>query len=220
MIEKDLINSIKDPDGQLALEAQAGDVTAEETIIRKYSGIVTSKAKAYFMAGADENDVMQEGFIGLLRAVRKYDPTKKASFATFAEICVTRQIIDAIRSADRVKHKALNTSISLNKPLFGGDYGTQQTSAGEAGNSAVTLGDTLKAGVDQSPEEMVVIRDVAYYILNNGDNIFSDFEIQVLSELTKGYSKDQIAAKLNKSRKSIENALNRTRRKVIDYLWE
>ncbi len=215
MLKKELINSIENPEIQLAAEAQAGDSLAEETLIRKYSGIVYKKARAYFMAGADAEDVVQEGMIGLLKAVRTYDADKNATFGTYAERCVTNQIISAIRSADRVKHKPLNTSISLNKPLT--DANAPQ-GAGE--NSEITLGDTLGTAPADSPDELLVIKDVAYYILNNGDNIFSDLEMKVLSEYTKGFTSGQIAERLGKSPKSVDNALQRTRKKVINYLWE
>ena len=215
MLKKELINSIENPEIQLAAEAQAGDSLAEETLIRKYSGVVYKKARAYFMAGADAEDVVQEGMIGLLKAVRNYDADKNASFGTYAERCVTNQIISAIRSADRVKHKPLNTSISLNKPLT--DANAPQ-GAGE--NSEITLGDTLGTAPADSPDELLVIKDVAYYILNNGDNIFSDLEMKVLSEYTKGFTSGQIAERLGKSPKSVDNALQRTRKKVINYLWK
>lgn len=214
MSKKNLINSITNPDNLLAAEAQAGDVTAEETLLRKYSNIVTRKAKAYFMVGADADDVMQEGMIGLMKAVRNFNPDKNATFATFAEVCITRQIISAIRKADRIKHKPLNTSISLNRPVTS----SSELSGGEI--DGVTLGDTLRAGNTHSPEEILIIKDVAAYILYNGDNIFSDFEMQVLSEVVKGYSYDQIAEKLGKTKKSIDNALQRTKKKVNDYLWK
>ena len=202
MLKNDLLESIANPDDQLAAEAQSGDITAEETLIRKYSYIVMRKAKAFFMAGADADDVMQEGMIGLLRAVRQYDPAKSASFATFAEICVTSQIISAIRSADRIKNKALNTSVSLNVPESEG----------------IPLEDTLRANKADTPEEMLLLKDVTYYILNNGDNVFSDFEMRVLNEAMKGYSYDQIAEKLGKTPKSIDNALQRAKKKINAYL--
>ena len=151
--------------------------------------------------------------IGLMKAIRSFNPDKNAAFATFAEVCITRQIISAIRMADRIKHKPLNTSVSLNRPITS----DSELSAGE--NEGVTLGDTLRAGDAYSPEEMLIIKDVAAYILYNGDNIFSDFEMQVLSEAIKGYSYDQIAGKLGKTKKSIDNALQRTKKKVNDYLW-
>ncbi len=215
MLKKDLINSIENPEIQLAAEAQAGDALAEETLIRKYSGIVYKKARAYFMAGADAEDVVQEGMIGLLKAVRNYDADKDASFGTFAERCVTNQIISAIRSADRIKHKPLNTSVSLSKPV---GEGTGANTAGDA--SEVTLGDTLSTGTADSPDELLIIKDVAYYILNNGDNIFSDLEMKVLTEYIKGFTTGQIAQRLGKSPKSVDNALQRTRHKVNNYLWK
>lgn len=214
MLKKELINSIENPEIQLAAEAQAGDALAEETLIRNYSGIVYKKARAYFMAGADAEDVVQEGMIGLLKAVRSYDADKNASFGTFAERCVTNQIISAIRSADRIKHKPLNTSVSLNKPV------SADAASGAADQSEITLGDTLSTNPADSPDEMLVIKDVAYYILNNGDNVFSDLEMKVLSEYIKGFTSSQIAERLGKTSKSVDNALQRTRKKVNAYLWK
>ena len=215
MLKKELINSIENPEIQLSAEAQAGDALAEETLIRNYAGIVYKKARVYFMAGADAEDVVQEGMIGLLKAVRSYDADKNASFGTYAERCVTNQIISAIRSADRIKHKPLNTSVSLNKPVTQG--GAAQ---GTPEGAEITLGDTLRTDPADSPDEMLIIKDVAYYILNNGDNIFSDLEMQVLNEYIKGFTTGQIAERLGKSSKSVDNALQRTRKKVISYLWK
>ena len=213
MLEKDLLNSIENPDRPLAIDAQNGVDEAEEALIRKYSGIVYNKARAYFMVGAGLEDVVQEGLIGLLKAVRKYDPDKNVSFGAFAETCVTNQIISAIRSADRIKHKPLNTSVSFSKPL-GADGG------GQADEGEITLGDTISANPADSPDQMVSIKDVAFYILNNGDNIFSKFEMEVLNELVKGYSSDQIATKLGKGQKSVDNAIQRCKIKVNEYLWK
>ena len=213
MLKKELINSIENPEIQLAAEAQAGDALAEETLIRNYSGIVYKKARAYFMAGADAEDVVQEGMIGLLKAVRSYDADKNASFGTYAERCVTNQIISAIRSADRIKHKPLNTSVSLNKPV------SAEASSG-ADQQEITLGDTLSTNPADSPDEMLIIKDVAYYILNNGDNVFSDLEMKVLNEYIKGFTSSQIAERLGKSSKSVDNALQRTKKKVNAYLWK
>ena len=215
MLKNELISSIENPEIQLAAEAQAGDPLAEETLIRNYAGIVYKKARAYYMAGADMEDVVQEGMIGLLKAVRNYDADKNASFGTFAERCVTNQIITAIRSADRIKHKPLNTSVSLSRPVSGG--GEAQ---GAAELSEITLGDTLSTDPADSPDEMLIIKDVAYYILNNGDNIFSDLEMKVLNEYIKGFTTGQIAQRLGKSSKSVDNALQRTRKKVNHYLWK
>ncbi|MGN0704258.1 MAG: sigma-70 family RNA polymerase sigma factor [Lentihominibacter sp.] len=195
------------PDDQLAALAQGGDLDAEEALLKKYKDAVRIKANMYYMAGADEDDVMQEGMIGLMKAIRQYSPEREASFGTFAGICITRQIISAIRSADRDKHKALNTSVSLSKPL-------------ETDNDEVTLADTLSSDSVESPEEMLIFKDIVYYILHNGDNIFSEFEMNVLSEFIKGNDYDKIADKLGKNVKSVDNAMQRTRKKILGYLFK
>ena len=193
-------------DRDLVLKAQSGDLDAEETLMRKYKETVKIKAKMYYMAGADEDDVVQEGMIGLLKAIRQYDADKETSFGTFAGICITRQIISAIRSADRDKHKALNTSVSLSDPL--------KDESGE-----MTVEDTLRTDMAEDPETLLVMKDIAGYILHNGDNILSDLEMEVLSEVLKGRSHEEIAEKLGKNSKSIDNALQRTKKKIVSYLW-
>ena len=195
------------PDDKLAALAQSGNLDAEEALLKKYKDAVRIKATMYYMAGADEDDVMQEGMIGLMKAIRQYSPEREASFGTFAGICITRQIISAIRSADRDKHKALNTSVSLSRPL-------------ETGNEEVTLADTLSSGTGESPEEMLIFKDIVYYILHNGDNIFSEFEMNVLSEFIKGNDYEKIADKLGKNVKSVDNAMQRTRKKILGYLFK
>ena len=191
---------------ELVLKAQAGDLEAEETLMRKYKETVKIKAKMYYMAGADEDDVVQEGMIGLLKAIRQYDAEKEVTFGTFASLCITRQIISAIRSAGRDKHKALNTSVSLSDPL--------KEDSGE-----MTVEDTLTTNMAENPETLLVMKDIAGYILHNGDNILSDFEMEVLSEVLKGRSHEEIAEKLDKNIKSIDNALQRTKKKIVSYLW-
>ena len=195
------------PDDKLAALAQSGNLDAEEALLKKYKDAVRIKANMYYMAGADEDDVMQEGMIGLMKAIRQYSPEREASFGTFAGICITRQIISAIRSADRDKHKALNTSVSLSRPL-------------ETGNEEVTLADTLSSGTGESPEEMLIFKYIVYYILHNGDNIFSEFEMNVLSEFIKGNDYEKIADKLGKNVKSVDNAMQRTRKKILGYLFK
>lgn len=193
-------------DKELVLKAQAGDLDAEESLMRKYKETVKIKAKMYYMAGADEDDVVQEGMIGLLKAIRQYDAEKDAAFGTFAGVCVTRQIISAIRTADREKHKALNTSISLSDPLK------------DSGDD-MTLEDTLRTNMAENPETLLVFKDIVYYIMNNGDNILSDFEMEVLSEMVKGKNYEEIAEKLGRNPKSIDNAMQRIKKKVVAYLW-
>lgn len=194
-------------DDELAVMAQGGDISAEEVLMRKYKETVRIKSKMYYMAGADEDDIVQEGMIGLLKAIRQFDPEREASFGTFAGICITRQIISAIRAAGRDKHKALNTSVSLSNPVIDDE-------------DDITIADTLKTNVVENPEELLVFKDIAYYILHNGENVFSSFEMQVLNEFLKENDFEKISKKLGKSIKSIDNAMQRVKRKVIDYLWK
>lgn len=193
-------------DQEMVIRAQQGDLEAEEALMRKYKDVVKIKSRYYYMAGADEDDVIQEGMIGLLKAIRQYDPEKEAGFATFAGICITRQIISAIRMADREKHKPLNTSVSLSKPVGSEEEG-------------MTLADTMMASGGESPEALLVVKDLAYYIMHNEDNVFSDFEMQVLNEMVRENDYEEIARRLGRSSKSIDNAMQRIKRKIAEYLF-
>lgn len=207
MMINDETPCLQHTDEELVVMAQEGNLDAEEFLMRKYKETVKIKSRYYYMAGADEDDIVQEGMIGLLKAIRQYDAAKEASFATFAGICITSQIINAIRSADREKHRALNTSVSLSKPV------------GED-NEDLILEDTLMTGLAETPENLLVIKDVVYYVMHNGDNIFSDFEMQVLNELIKGSGYDKTSSKLGKNYKSIDNAMQRIKKKIIKYLQQ
>lgn len=193
-------------DQEMVIRAQQGDLEAEESLVRKYKEIVKIKSRYYYMAGADEDDVVQEGMIGLLKAIRQYDPEKEVSFATFAGVCITRQIISAIRMADREKHKVLNISVSLSKPVGGEE-------------EDVTLADTLMVSGGESPEALLVVKDLAYYIMHNEGNVFSEFEMQVLNEMVRDNDYEKIARRLKRSSKSVDNAMQRIKKKVIRYLW-
>lgn len=193
-------------DEQLALAARDGDITAEEALLRRYKGLARSKAKMYYMVGADEDDVLQEGMIGLLKAVRKFEPGKEASFRTFAGLCVTNQIISAIRAADRKKHEILNSSVSLEETLPA------------AGDAQLRVEDTLAASPADTPEQMLVFKDIAECIMHNDRKIFSRYEMEVLTALMMGMDRDEIAAHLGKTPRSVENCLGRVRKKVRDYI--
>ena len=158
------------------------------------------------MAGADEDDIVQEGMIGLLKAIRQFDAAKEVPFGTFASLCITRQIISAIRMAGRDKHKALNTSVSLNNPVIDE-------------NEDVTIADTIRTNMTENPEELLVFKDIAEYILI-WDNVFSDFEMQVINELIKTGDYGKVSEKLGRSVKSIDNAMQRARKKIVNYLWQ
>ena len=198
-------------DNDLALQAQAGDLDAEEELLRRYKGLAKAKATMYYMVGADEDDVLQEGMIGLLKAVRQYDPEKEASFRTFAGICVTTQILSAIRTTRRDKHKALNTSLSL-------DASYSKETQNSPGDGVFRLEDTLIASPADSPEQMLVMQDILECILHNDDRVFSDYELQVLTERMRGRSVQQIADDLGRTRKSVDNCMHRAKQKIIAYL--
>ena len=200
-----------DSDTLLAQRAREGDLAAEEELLRRYIKLVRAKANMYFMAGADEDDVLQEGMIGLLKAVRQFDPEKEASFQTFAGICVTTQIISAIRTSQRNKHKALNTSVSLDTSIGG------EQSAAE-GEPKLRLEDTLTASPADGPEQMLVMQDILECILHNEDRVFSEYELQVLTERIRGKKAEQIAEELGRTKKSVDNCLHRARQKILGYL--
>lgn len=192
-------------DEKLVTLAQNGDEIAEEYLIRKFKNVVRSKAHLYFMVGADSEDIVQEGMIGIFKAIRSYNKTKQASFHTFAEICINRQIITAIKRATRLKHSPLNSSVSLSKPLSDTEPDT-------------TLEETLSASSNTDPEALFLLKEDMGYIEGNGAEIFSDLELTVWNEYLKGKSYLQIAVITGRSPKAIDNAIQRTKRKLELYL--
>jgi RNA polymerase sporulation-specific sigma factor len=190
---------------ELVMLAQNGDSNAEEFLIRKYKDVVRSKAHLYFMVGADSEDIVQEGMIGIFKAIRSYDSTKQTSFHTFAKICINRQIITAIKRATRLKHSPLNTSVSLNKPFSDMEPDT-------------TLEEILSSDSNTDPEAIILLKENMGYIEGNGSEIFSDLELSVWNEYLKGKSYIQIAEITGKSTKTIDNAIQRTKRKLELYL--
>lgn len=192
-------------DEKLVNLAQDGDEIAEEFLIRKYKDVVRSKAHLYFMVGADSEDIVQEGMIGIFKAIRSYNKTRQASFHTFAEICINRQIITAIKRATRLKHSPLNTSVSLSKPLSETEPDT-------------TLEETLSSNSNTDPEALFLLKEDIDYIEGNGTEIFSDLELSVWNEYLKGRSYLQIAEITGRSPKAIDNAIQRTKRKLELYL--
>lgn len=185
--------------------AQNGDQEAEEYLIRKYKDVVRSKAHLYFMVGADSEDIVQEGMIGIFKAIKSYQNSRQASFRTFAEICINGQIITAIKRAGRLKHSPLNTSISLNKPISDGE-------------KEQTLEETLLSNSHTDPEAIVLLKEDMDYIEGNSGDILSDLELRVWNEFLQGKSYAQIAEATGKSPKAIDNAVQRTKRKIESYL--
>lgn len=188
-------------DEELVVEAKQGNVMAEEWLIEKYQNFVKGKAKSYFLIGADKEDIYQEGMIGLYKAIRDFKPDKLSSFKAFAELCVTRQIITAIKTATRQKHIPLNTYISLNKPIYDEE-------------SDRTLLDILSGVKVSDPEELVISREEVEHIESEISDILSDLEMEVLMAYLDGKSYQEIACDLDRHAKSIDNALQRVKRKL------
>ena len=195
-------------DIELVKRAQAGDDKAEEELLQRHKSLVRTKANLYYIIGADEEDVLQEGMIGLFNAIRKYDDSQAASFSTFAGHCIANQIISAIRSANTRKHQILNESVSLDESI-------STAKGNRSGVVELRVEDTL-ATPSETPEQMLVIKDIAECIIHNNDSIFSKYEMDVLSGLLQGKDRHQIASDLGKTDRSVENCLQRVRRKAID----
>ncbi|WP_315118871.1 RNA polymerase sporulation sigma factor SigH [uncultured Clostridium sp.] len=188
-------------DEEIVIEAKRGNVRAQEYLINKYENFVKSKAKSYFLIGADKEDIYQEGMIGLYKAIRDFKPDKLSSFKAFAELCVTRQIITAIKTATRQKHIPLNTYISLNKPIYDEE-------------SDRTLMDILSESKITDPEELIISREEMGYIQNEIGEVLSNLEMEVLMSYIDGKSYQEIACDLDRHAKSIDNALQRVKRKL------
>ncbi len=188
-------------DEEIVIEAKKGDVRAQEHLISKYENFVKSKAKSYFLIGADKEDIYQEGMIGLNKAIRDFKPDKLSSFKAFAELCVTRQIITAIKTATRQKHIPLNTYVSLNKPIYDEE-------------SDRTLMDILSEAKIADPEELVISREEMGHIQNEIGEVLSNLEMEVLMSYIDGKSYQEIACDLDRHAKSIDNALQRVKRKL------
>lgn len=194
-------------DEEIIDETRAGNARALEYLIEKYKGFVRAKARTYFLIGADREDIIQEGMIGLYKAIRDFREDKLSSFRAFAELCITRQIITAIKTATRQKHIPLNSYISLNKPIFDDE-------------SDRTLMDIISEDTINDPEEMVINREEFSGIEEKMGEILSGLECEVLSLYLEGKSYQEIACDLDRHVKSIDNALQRVKRKLEKYLEE
>ncbi len=194
-------------DEQIVEMSHQGDSAAEEYLLDKYKNFVRSKARSYFLVGADHEDIVQEGMIGLYKAIRDYRNDKLSSFRAFAELCITRQIITAIKTATRQKHIPLNNYVSLNKPLYDEE-------------SDRTLLDVIVEGRTADPEELIINRENVGNIHTKMNEILSGLEQEVLNAYLDGKSYQEIAAALGRHVKSIDNALQRVKRKLEKYLEE
>ena len=197
LTDEEIVLKIKAPGGRAALDY----------LIHKYRNFVRAKARSYFLIGADREDIIQEGMIGLYKAIRDFrnDKDERSSFRAFAELCVTRQIITAIKTATRQKHIPLNSYVSLNKPIYDED-------------SERTLLDVLSGACIADPEELVIGREEFIEIEEKLKEILSDFERRVLMSFLEEKSYQEIAVDLDRGVKSIDNALQRVKRKLEKYM--
>lgn len=194
-------------DEEVIEEAKSGNNKALEYLINKYKSFVRAKARTYFLIGADREDIIQEGMIGLYKAIRDYREDKLSSFRAFAELCITRQIITAIKTATRQKHIPLNSYVSLNKPIFDEE-------------SDRTLMDVISEESISDPEEMIINREEFNGIESKIGELLSGLEWEVLSLYLQGKSYQEIAEELDRHVKSIDNALQRVKRKLEKFLEE
>jgi len=182
-----------------------GNSDALDFLIHKYRNFVRAKARSYFLIGADREDIVQEGMIGLYKAIRDYKGDKLASFKAFAELCITRQIITAIKTATRQKHIPLNSYVSLDKPIYDEE-------------SDRTLMDVISGAKVLDPEELIINQEEFDHIEIKMAELLSDLERKVLSLYLDGQSYQEISEELNRHVKSIDNALQRVKRKLERYL--
>ena len=191
-------------DEVLAGLAQAGDREAEDILIRRYVEMIRGKAHLYFIVGADSEDVIQEGMIGLFKAIHDYSGNREATFKTFAELCINRQILTAVKTASRLKHQPLNDSVSLSTPV-------DETGGG-------TLEESLGGDMASNPEAVFMENTLSSLLTDENSTLFSSMERRVLKEYLAGRKYPEIAKLLGKSYKTIDNAMQRIRKKINEYV--
>ena len=193
-------------DLQLVLKARNGDEFARDALIRRYTSFVRMKASSYFLAGGDGEDLVQEGLIGLCKAMRDFRPDKETSFRSFAELCVTRRIITAIKTATRFKHSPLNTYVSFS-----------HTPAGQDPDSDVTLGDALPGSHVEEPSVVVISSEELQSLVFCLGTGLSRLEADALRLYLEGSSYEDMADELGCDTKTIDNALQRVKRKILSH---
>jgi len=200
--------SIRDAaDEELVEQARAGDEVALEHLLHRYKNFTRAKARSYFLVGADKEDIVQEGMIGLYKSIRDFQAERQTSFRAFAELCITRQIITAIKSATRQKHIPLNSYVSLNRPV-----------SNEDGDQDRVLVDVLSTHTAADPVELVISAEEVKSMQTSFAEILSDLEAHVLHLYLEGKSYQDIATSLKRHVKSIDNALQRIKRKVEGHM--
>lgn len=188
-------------DEKLIENVELNDINALDCLIKRYNDVVNMKANKFFMIGAEKEDMVQEGMIGLYKAVKSFDSEKQNSFKTFANMCIERQLITAVKNSNRQKHIPLNSSVSLNASAYEEDDDT-------------AVIDVLDANAEEDPSEIIANREYFNYVQKKIDESLSDFEKQVLEQYKKGQSYVKIAEKLNSKVKSVDTAIQRIRKKA------
>ena len=200
-LEEAFINYEDLTDEAVAELARNYDGDALEYLLNKYKNFVRAKARSYFLIGADREDIVQEGMIGLYKAIRDFRPSKMTSFRAFAELCITRQIITAIKTATRQKHRPLNSYVSLNKPAYDEE-------------SDRMLIDVLSSVKVSNPEDIIIGQEDYSTIESKMGKLLSPLEMQVLRKYIEGKSYFEVADELGRSVKSVDNALQRVKNKL------
>lgn len=194
-------------DQELITRYRQGNDIAAETLMDRYKNLVKARVRGYFLIGADPEDIIQEGMIGLYKAIRDYRDDRRVSFQAFAEVCIIRQVITAVKTATRQKHIPLNSYISLSKPVYEDD-------------SERTLVDIVCEDADSDPEKVVIDKENFAKIERDIGKLLSKFEWKVLTLYLQGRTYQEIADALNKELKSIDNALQRIKKKLTSKLGE
>lgn len=185
---------------QILTLAKDGNKHAVEFLLDKYKNFVKAKARTYFLIGAEKSDIIQEGMIGLYKAIKDYNPEGGSSFRSFADLCITRQIITAVKTATRLKHLPLNSYISLNKP------------SDDEGENAMV--ESIPEALHPDPEEIMINKERMHHIEQQLHLLLSKYEIEVLRGYISGKSYQEMSAELGKPEKSIDNALQRIKKKL------
>ena len=196
-------------DEQIVTEIKQGDEYALSYLLEKYKELVNMKVGKYFMVGAEKEDIMQEGMIGLYKAIKNFDTQKQNSFKTFANLCIERQLITAIKTSNRQKHMPLNSYLSLNMAAYDNNE-----------DDSVELMDTFNSNTIEDPLETVMKKEYYEQIHNNIEKSLSKFEKQVLDKFMKGESYNVIAKRLDSPVKSVDNAIQRIRKKAVKNMFK
>ena len=195
-------------DEQIVTEIKQGDEYALSYLLEKYKELVNMKVGKYFMVGAEKEDIMQEGMIGLYKAIKNFDTKKQNSFKTFANLCIERQLITAIKTSNRQKHMPLNSYLSLNMAAYDNNE-----------DDSVELIDTFDSNTIEDPLETVMKKEYYEQIHNNIEKSLSKFEKQVLDRFMRGESYNVIAKRLDSPVKSVDNAIQRIRKKAVKNMF-